>query len=69
MYGLKQAYVLAYQSLSKLLTNGGYEQILGSLGMWKHLKKTLVFLCVDDFGVKYYSKEDVKYLHDIIAKG
>ena len=69
MYGLKQASVLAYQNLTKLLTDGGYQHIVGSLGMWKHkTRKTLFCLCVDDFGVKYYSKEDVQHLHDTIAK-
>ena len=52
MYGLKQASVLAHQNLTKLLTEGGYEHILGSLGMWKHItRKTIFCLCVDDFGV------------------
>ena len=65
MYGLKQASVLAYQHLSKLLIDGGYKQILGSLGMWKHeTRQTLFCLCVDDFGVKYFSKEDVQHLHE-----
>ena len=69
MYGLKQASVLAYQNLTKLLTAGGYQHIVGSLGMWKHnTRKTLFCLCVDDFGVKYYSKADVQHLHDTIAK-
>ena len=69
MYGLKQASVLAYQNLTKLLTDGGYEHILGSLGMWKHkTRRTTFCLCVDDFGVKYFSKEDVQHLHDTIAK-
>ena len=69
MYGLKQASVLAYQNLTKLLTDGDYQHIMGSLGMWKHkIRNTLFCLCVDDFGVKCYSKEDVQYLHDTIAK-
>ena len=68
MYGLKQASVLAYQNLIKLLTDGGYQHIVGSLGMWKHkTRKTIFCLCVDDFGVKYFSKEDVQHLHDSIA--
>ena len=35
MYSLKQASVLVYQNLTKLLTDGGYQHIVGSLGMWK----------------------------------
>ena len=69
MYSLKQASVLYYQNLTKLLTDGGYQHIVGSLGMWKHKTRQTVFcLCVDDFGVKYYNKEDVQHLHDTIAK-
>ena len=69
MYDLKQASVLAYQNLTKLLTDGGYEHILVSLGMWKYrTRKTIFCLCVDDVGVKYFSKEDVKHLHDTLAK-
>ena len=60
MYGLNQASVLAYYQLSSRLTNDGYQPIIGSLGIWKHnTRKTLFYLCVDDFGAKYYSKEDV----------
>ena len=68
MYGLKQVSVLAYQHLSKLLNEGGYKQLLSSIGMWKHeTRKTLFCLCVDDFSVKYFSKEDIQHLHDTIA--
>ena len=35
-------------------------------GNTKHLK--LFFLYVDNFGVKHFSKEDVQYLHDTLAK-
>ena len=33
MYSLKQASILAYQNLTKLLTDGGYQHIMGSLGI------------------------------------
>ena len=69
MYDLKQASVLAYQNLTKLLIDGGYQRIVGFLGMWKHkIRKTLLCLCVDGFGVKYYSKEDEQHLHHTIEK-
>lgn len=61
--------VLAYQKLSQILKSGGYHQILGSLGIWKYeYRKTCFCLCVDDFGVKYYLKEDVQHSHDTIAE-
>ena len=68
VYGLKQASVLSYQQLLPLLKNGGYKPILGALGMWKlKTRKTLFCLCVDDFGLKYYSKEDGQHLYNEIA--
>ena len=37
--------------------------------MWKHKKyKTIFYLCVDDFGVNYFSKEDVQHVYDTLAK-
>ena len=68
MYGLKQAAVLAYNNLSKLLLKAGYFPIVNSQGMWKHISKPTIFcLCVDDFGVKYCNKEDVQHLIDAIS--
>ena len=63
MYGLKQAAVLAHDVLSNLLQSGDYIKIPGSLGMWKHKTRCTIFcLCVDNFGVKYYTKDDVHHL-------
>ena len=68
MYGLKQAAVLAYNNLSKLLLKAGYFPLVNSQGMWKHISKPTTFcLCVDDFGVKYCNKEDVQHLIDAIS--
>ena len=69
MYGLKQAALLAYEFLSTLLKDAGYTPLVGTLGLWKHKsRKTIFCLCVDDFGVKYYSKEDILHLQDTISK-
>ena len=69
MYGLKQAAVLAYNNLSSLLLAAGYRPITNSQGMWKHISRQTIFcLCVDDFGVKYYSKEDIQHLKKAIEK-
>ena len=69
MYGLKQAAILAYDHLSTLLKAGGYSPIIGSLGMWKHHTRPTIFcLCVDDFGVKYYSKDDLLHLKTTVEK-
>ena len=63
MYGLKQAAILSYTQVSTPLKKSGYQPIICSLGMWKHhTKRTLFYLCVDDFGIKYYDKDDIQHL-------
>jgi hypothetical protein len=63
MYGLKQAALLAYQKLVTNLAPHGYHPCKYSIGLWYHdTRPTKFCLCVDDFGVKYYSKEDANHL-------
>jgi hypothetical protein len=63
MYGLKQAAVLAYQHLVSKLEPFGYIPCKYSLGLWTHkTRKTKFCLCVDDFGVKYFSPDDANHL-------
>ena len=69
MYGLKQAAILAYQTVGKLLIDEGYQPILGSLGLWKHSTRDIKFcLCVDDFGIKYVGEENAQHLIDSIKR-
>lgn len=69
MYGLKQAALLAYKLLSTLLCNARYFPLLNTSGMWKYTSlKTVFCLCVDNFGVKYYNKEDLLHLKYAIGK-
>ena len=68
MPGLKQAAILAYQHLKNCLLPFGYYPVPGTSGLWKHKKRPTVFcLCVDDFGIKYWSKEDANHLERAIA--
>ena len=63
VYGLKQAAILAYNQLLARLTDAGYRPILSSTGMFEHVTRPTKFcLCVDDFGIKYYSKDDAQHL-------
>ena len=63
MYGLKQASILAYQHLVNNLAPHGYTPCKYSLGLWTHTTRPTKFcLCVDDFGVKYFSKDDADHL-------
>ena len=63
MYGLRQAAILAYNNLKKNLAQHGYHPIVGTVGLWQHdTRPTKFCVCVDDFGVKYYTKEDAIHL-------
>ena len=57
MYGLKQAAILAFNNLVTNISKVGYRPIMHTLGMWEHkTRRTKFCLCVDDFGVKYFSR-------------
>ena len=63
MYGLPQAAILAYDQLCEHLKNFGYTPIPGTSGMFQHCTRPTIFcLCVDDFGIKYFSKDDANHL-------
>ncbi len=63
MYGLKQAAVLAYDQLVEHLAPYGYYPCPQTTGIWRHTtRKTRFCLCVDDFGIKYFSKDDADHL-------
>ena len=68
MPGLKQAAILAYRHLKNSLEPFGYEPIQGTVGLWNYRTKPTKFcLCVDDFGIKYQSKEDADHLCNAIG--
>ena len=68
MPGLKQAAILAYQHLKNSLGPYGYNPIEGTVGLWTHDKRPTKFcLCVDDFGVKYWSKSDADHLCNAVG--
>ena len=62
MYGLKQAAILAYQRLVEFMKPYGYFPEINTTGIWSHTqRKTKFCLCVDDFGVKYFSQDDANH--------
>ena len=68
-YGLKQATILAYEHLVEKLQPYECRFIYHTLGLWKHDTKPTTFcLCVDDFGIKYFNKSDVKHLLQSLQK-
>jgi hypothetical protein len=63
MYGLKEAGILAFNQLVKKLAPHGYAPMPFTPGLWRHkTKRTTFVLCVDDFGVKYFTKDDALHL-------
>ena len=69
MYGLKQAAILAYKLLVKRLEQDDYVPISLTNGLFKHKTRCTTFaLCVDNFGVKYDSEEDLMHLIQTLKK-
>lgn len=65
MYGLNEAAILAYKKILTYLKPRGYYPIPGTSGRWLNVtRKTVFCLCVDDFGIKYYNKDDLNYFQD-----
>ena len=63
MYGLKQAPRLAYDNLVKNMEKFGYQPDKITPNIWTHkTRRTKFCLCVDDFGIKYFSEEDADHL-------
>ena len=63
MYGLKQAALLAYKHLVNQLAPHRYHPCPYTTGLWEHdTRPTKFCLCVDDFGVKYFSTANADHL-------
>ena len=57
MYGLKEAGIIAFTQLVQKLAPFRYESMKFTPDLWCHTtRKTTFTLCVDNFGVKYFSK-------------
>jgi hypothetical protein len=65
--GLKEAGILAFNQLVKMPAPHGYKPMPFTPGLWRHrTKRTTFALCVDDFGVKCFSKADAQHLIDAL---
>ena len=63
MYGLKEAGILAFNYVIENLAPHGYYRVHYTPGLWKHrTRKTTFILCVDDFGIKHHSEDDLDHL-------
>ena len=69
VYGLKKAAVLVFDNLIKNLSSHGYKPVSNTIGILHHTKRCITFfLCVNDFGVKYYSKDNTIHLLDSLSE-
>ena len=67
MYGLKESGMTAYKHLVSNLKPIGYCPCDHTPGLWRHKTRPTTFtLCVDDFGVKYFNKDDAHHLINAI---
>ena len=67
MYGLKQSARLAHEMIVQHLKKYGYQPDRFTPNIWSHHTGPTNFcLCVDDFGVKYYTQEDANHLIDAL---
>ena len=63
VWGLPQAGILANKRLRRKLAPFGYTESVNTPGLWTHESRPISFtLVVDDFGVKYVSRDDVDHL-------
>ena len=58
VYGLKQVAIIAYNQIILYMESHGYYPVPFTTGLWTHKTiKTKKISCVDDFGVKYFSRD------------
>ena len=63
MYDLSQAELIAQKRLNAHLLKFGYKKCEHTPGLYTHTTRATTFtLVVDDFGIKYCSKDDVLHL-------
>ena len=70
MYVLKEAGIIAFNNLFQNLAPFGYEPMPYTPDLWRHKAKPTTFtLCVEDFGIKYFSKADADhFIHALQSK-
>ena len=58
MYGLKQAAIIAKNQIIPHMEPHGYYPVPFTTVLWEHYtRRKKYFLCVDDFEVKYFTKD------------
>jgi hypothetical protein len=69
MYGLPQAGIPTNKLLKRHLAKHGYFEQPHTPGLWRHESHQIWFnLAVDDFGIKYIGKGNLKHLYNALWK-
>lgn len=67
---IKQTVTHAYAQLVKYLQPFGYAPISFSLRLWTHtLYRATFCLCIDDVGIRYFSKDNALHLFNALKQG
>jgi hypothetical protein len=67
MYGLPQAGSNSHDDLEEPLDKEGYSKSPLIPALWKHKTHPTQFVLVDDdFGIKYFTKDDLDHLANIL---
>ena len=67
IYVLKEAGVIAFDQLVQKLKRFGYESMPQTPGLWRHTsRKTTFTLCINNFGIQYFSKAKADHLIEAI---
>ena len=71
VHGLPQSGKLANDYLKAKLAPTGYYEVQHTQGLWKHIslsRPVLFTLVVENFGVRYVGKENIKHLIHVLKK-
>ena len=69
IYGLPQAGILANKQLNEKLLPGGYNKIMHTPGLWRHIKQPIqVTLAKDNICIKYEGKNHLDHMIAAIRK-
>ena len=69
VYGLKKGAIIACNQLIFHMDPKGYYPVPFTTVLWAHkTRRTKCCLCVDDFGVKYFNKDDADHFLESLKK-
>ena len=65
IFGLKQASIISYNQIISHMYTHGYYPVPFTTGLWApNNRRKCFYLCVDDFGVKHFTKDCADHLLD-----